>query len=189
MTLEITEKNATAFSKSFAQSLVQLISEFPQQYGGFFPRYMTSPFRSKAIVTSNAIAMRYVRPSSKLRLVASPTRGRLEGAIFPHMGTTSMFRVTRVHNSGISHMTLANKDFADSHQITGGTNLICPSDFGVAEVGDDVEFIFEDVGFAWRIGKRDVVLYEPLLWILSPPALDNLGSKSGAEKAVSRFED
>src|SRR5437867_12695433 len=122
MPLEEAEKNATAFSKSFAQSLAQLISEFPQQYWGFFPKYMTSPFRIKAIVASNAIAIKYVRPSRKLRVVASRSSVRLEGVIFPYVGTNNMFRLTHTLDSGISHMTLANKDFADNHQMTGGTN-------------------------------------------------------------------
>src|SRR5207247_535297 len=153
------------------------------------PKYMTTPFRIKTTVASNGVAIRYVRPSRKLRVIVSPHEGRLESVIFPYVGTANMFVLARTHGSSISHVRLANKDYSDSHEIPVGTNLVCPSDCGVAEIREDVEFSFEDVQFAWRIGKRDSVLYEYLLWIISPPAIIRIDSDFGSKQAASKFGD
>ncbi len=183
------EERATSFAKSFAQTLSQLVSDFPKEYWGFFPPFMTRPFRIIAIVASNGIALRYVRPSSKLRVVGSTIKGRLEGTIFPIASADNMFLLENVHDSSISHLRLANRTFADAHTLPAGTNLVCPPDWGVAEIRGDVQFAFEDVQFAWRIGRRDVVLYEHLLFIFSPPATNLIDSTFGAKQAESHFGD
>lgn len=182
------ETKAKVFSKALAGTLAQLISQFPKQYWPFFPSYMTRPFRIRAIVASNGIAIRYVRPAAKLRVVASAVRGRLEGSIFPLASASNMFLLENAHEVSIAHMRLANQAFADSHDLKEGTNLVCPSDFGVAEVRGNVESSFEDVQFAWRIGRRDSVIYEYFLLIFSPPATDLIDSRLGSRLAESRFE-
>ncbi len=179
--------DATAFTKSFGSRLAQLVSDFPKEYWNFFPRYMTVPFRIRIFVGSNGLAIRYVRPSRALRITVSHLRGRLEGTIFPFLSQSNMFFLANTHDSSVSHMTLANKDFADHNRMTGGTRLVCPSDFGVAEIGQDVEFSFEDVRFAWMVGTRNIVLYEYLLWIFSPPATDKISGEFGLKAAESKF--
>jgi hypothetical protein len=189
MPVKEAETKAKVFSKSFAGTLTHLVSQFPKQYWPFFPTYMTRPFRIKAIVASNGIAIRYVRPAAKLRVVGSPVKGSLEGSIFPLVGASNMFLLENAHDVSISHMRLANQAFADSHKLTGGTNIVCPSDFGVAEVRGNVQSSFEDVQFAWRMGRRDSIIYEYLLLIFSPPAIDMINARFGSRHAESLFEN